>query len=274
MSVRLAKPQPYVGRNPGISLDFLREKVAELEAEREAKIHEYETLMKRGTGGVDGRDVIDPNDERQVAKRNAFLRRELARMQLAERQHATDPRVIEKKNRIRDVRRQIEQTEAEIATLRVMKKRRDKGLRAIEWGEENARRVRNENAEVNAELRLTLKELTDELKEIERRDFEAHERCARLQEMVKLGATVEEVEQLEREVLEQKEEIVHLKAKEAEWKKVKAGVRTETSKMMNAEKKEIQRLNLELAKLKVVLSNKDAEMRTSLQNVGNFKLQI
>lgn len=274
MSVRLAKAQPYVGRSPGISLDFLREKVAELEAEREEKIHQYEELMKRGTGGVDGRDVIDPNDERQVAKRNAFLRRELARMQLAERQHATDPRVIEKKNRIRDVRRQIEQTEAEIATLRVMKKRRDKGLRAIEWGEENARRVRNENAEVNAELRLTLKELTDELKEVARRDFEAHERCARLQEMVKLGATADEVEQLEREVIEQKEEIDHLRAKEAEWKKVKAGVRTETSKMMNTEKKEIRRLNLELAKLKVVLSNKDAEMRTSLQNVGNFKLNI
>lgn len=271
MSVRLAK-QPYLGRNPGTSLDYLREKVADLEGEREERIRILESMMQQGSGGVDGRDAIDPDEERQVAKRNAFLRRELARMQLAERQHATDPRVKEKRNQIRDVKRQIEQVESEIATLRVMKKRRDRGLRAIEWGEENARRVRNENAEVNAELRLTLKELTDELKEIEKKDKEAHERCARLQEMVKLGATTDEVEQLESNIAQQKEEIEQLKAKEAEWKRVKAGVRTENRKMINAEEKEIKRLNLELSKLHVVLSHRDHELRAAFRNVGNAKL--
>lgn len=255
MSVR-RKSQSYVGRNPGTSLDYLREKISELQEERDAKAQMLEVLMNSGQGG----DEIDPTEERQVARRSAFLRRELARMQQAERQHATDARVMGKRNETKEVKRQIAIVEEEIATLRVMKKRRDKGLRAIEWGEENARRVRSENAEVNAELRLTLKEMTEKLKEVARKDYEAHERHAKLQEMVKLGATTDEVDQLQMEIASQREEIDKLQVKEAEWKKAKAGVRDENRKLAGAEQKAIKKLTADLSKLLVVLTEKEQEL--------------
>lgn len=264
----------YVGRNPGFSLDYLREKVIELEEIRDAKLKEYDAIMESGNGGVDGSDDIDPEEERKIAKQNAFLRRELARMQVGERQHTSDPRVLERKNLIKSIWKKIDAIEGEIDTLRSMKKRRDRSLREIEWGEENARRVRSENAEVSAQLRRTLKELNEEYREMTKRDLEAHAKSAKLQAMVKLGATVDEVEELQREVEEQEAEIQRLSEKEEEWKRTKMGVRTEVMKITAAEQREIRRLTQELAKLKVVLANKEADLRKVEQEVGNYKLKM
>lgn len=254
---------PYVGKKPGKSIQYLQEKMEELEEIRDAKIAEYEAIMQRGAGGKDGKDNIDPEEERQVAKRNAFLRRELARMQLAERRHALDPRVLEKKNLTASVWQEIQKVEEEIATLRKMKKRRDKSLRAIEWGEENARRVRSENAEVSAQLRLTLKELKQELREVNRRDMEAHERCARLQDIIKLGATEDEVEELKKTIDAQRLEIEHLRYREAQWRKVKDGVHSELKRKAASEKKQIKKLTQELNKLHAILTEKAGDARAS-----------
>lgn len=264
---------PYLGRNPGKSIQYIQEKMIELEDIRDAKLKEYEMIMQRGAGGKDGQDTIDPEEERQVAKRNAFLRRELARMQLAERRHAIDPRVMEKKNLTAAVWQEIRTVEEEIATLRKMKKRRDKSLRAIEWGEENARRVRSENAEVSAQLRLTLKDLKQELREVNKRDMEAHERCARLQEIIKLGATEDEVEELRKTIDAQRLEIEHLRYREAQWKKLKAGIHTEVQRKMTSEKKAISKLTKEINKLHSVLTDKAWDAKASEEEADAARIE-
>lgn len=264
---------PYVGKNPGKSIDYLRQKVKELEDMRDNKLSEYEDIMQPTTGGKGGNDFVDPEEERQVAKRNAFLRRELARMQLAERKHVLDPRVIDKKNLTTAVWREIEELEGEITTLRKMKVRRDKGLRAIEWGEENARRVRSENIEVSAQLRLTLKDLREELREVNRRDMEAHELCARLQDMIKLGVTVEEAEELKKTVEAQRLEIEHLRYREGQWKKVRENLGTEINRKAASEKKKIEQLNNELGKLRKLLDQKAGDARASEQEADAARIK-
>lgn len=264
---------PYVGREPGKSIDYLRNKVKELEDIRDAKISEYESVMQRTAGGKDGMDIVDPEEERQVAKRNAFLRRELARMQLAERKHALDTRVIDKKNLTTAVWREVEEIEGEITTLRKMKVRRDKGLRAIEWGEENARRVRSENVEVSAQLRLTLKDLKEEQREVNRKDMEAHELCARLQDIIKLGATKEEVAELKKTVDAQRLEIEHLRYREAQWKKVRDNLGTVINRKTTSEKKKIEQLNSELEKLQKLLDRRAGDARASEQEADVARIK-
>ncbi|KAK7200979.1 hypothetical protein NESM_000157300 [Novymonas esmeraldas] len=218
--------------------------------------------------------VLSPEDPaaeaRRLLARNAFLRDELHILESMERQYANDPRVRDKRNEVQVVRMQIAQVEREIQTLQTVKKRRDKGLRAIGRSEEQTRRMRGQQHEVNAELREEVRQLTEELREAEKADIEVHDRCARLRAQVKLSVTDADVQELRQQLHRQDAEIQVLAKKEAAWRQRRASVREEDHKTVAKYRRECAKLDEEVERLQELLYQKDLELKRSYQLVGRY----
>lgn len=209
-------------------------------------------------------------EAQQLTSRNAFLTNEIKILEAMERQHANDPRVLDKRNEVKLVRMQIAQVEREIATLQTVKKRRDVGLRAIGRSEEQARRARGQQHEANAELREEVKELMEELRVMEKTDIDMHERCARLQSQVKLSVTDDDVRALRDEVAQYDMEIAKLAETEAAWRQRRASVRKEDYRVVAKMRRECAALEEEELRLQKLLQRKDVELKRSYQAVGRL----
>ncbi|CAM39627.2 conserved hypothetical protein [Leishmania braziliensis MHOM/BR/75/M2904] len=213
----------------------------------------------------------DPEaEERRLTNRNAFLRDELQALDALERQYTSDPRVRDKRNEVRLVQMQIAQVEQEVSTLQEVKRRRDKGLRAIGRTEEQARRMRGQQHEMNSEMREEVRKLTESLRELEKMDMEMHARCARLQDQVKLSVTDADVERLQQEMQRQNIEIGKLTAREDMWRKQRASVREEDHRIVAKYHQECARLAEEAERLQALLSQKDLELKRSYDLVRRF----
>ncbi|KAG5474328.1 hypothetical protein LSCM1_03108 [Leishmania martiniquensis] len=229
-----------------------------------------------GASAVLGQDdLIAPSDDplaeaRRLTSRNNFLRDELKAIDAIERQYANDPRVRDKQNEVRLVQMQIAQVEREVETLQQVKKRRDKGLRAIGRTEETTRRMRGQQREMNSELQEEARHLMEELRELKKTDMEVHARCARLQDQVKLSVTDADVEQLREELQQQSAEIETLSGKEAAWRKHRASVREEDHRLVEKYRRECAKLTEEAERLQEVLRQKDLELRRSYHVLGRF----
>ncbi|KPA85443.1 hypothetical protein ABB37_01743 [Leptomonas pyrrhocoris] len=211
-------------------------------------------------------------EARQLAARNAFLTSEIAVLESMERQFASDPRVLDKRNEVKLVRMQIAQVERDIATLQTVKKRRDVGLRAIGRSEEQVRRARGQQQEVNTELREEVRQLTEELRGLERTDIDTHERYARLQDQIKLSVTDNDVQALRDEVTKLEADIESLLAKEAAVREKRASARDEDHRSIVKTRRECAAMEEEEARLRNVLMQKDLELKRSYQAVGRLSI--
>lgn len=202
------------------SLQELRDEVHRLEgvvAEGRRLYLEMEASdTKSGDSNTEHRDSEGVED--QLRARRNTLRRAIKQAELEEKLYASDPRVMDKMNEVRLVRMQIADIEKGIATLNVVKRRRDVCLRQIGRTEETVRQIRGQQLEASAKRRLILRDATEELKELERQDLELHERFCRLQDQLKLGVTEKEVHALEETIKRQEWEIKELLSTMAEWK--------------------------------------------------------
>ncbi|KAG5499822.1 hypothetical protein GH5_03957 [Leishmania sp. Ghana 2012 LV757] len=259
--------------------------IAQLQAEvklRERAIEDRKLLFldlceQSGAPAALGRqdDRMAPSDDpvaeaRRLISRNAFLRDELKAIDAMERQYANDPRVRDKRNEVRLVQMQIAQVEREVDTLQQVKRRRDKGLRAIGRTEERTRCMRGQQHEMNAELREGVRRLMEELRELEKTDMEVRARCARLQDQVKLSVTDTDVQQLRQELQQQSAEIENLASKEALWRKHHASVREEDHRIVAKYRRECAKLTEEAERLQGLLRQKDLELRRSYHLLGRF----
>ncbi|CBZ28457.1 conserved hypothetical protein [Leishmania mexicana MHOM/GT/2001/U1103] len=206
----------------------------------------------------------DPVAEaRRLDTRNAFLRDELKVLDAIEKQYANDPRVRDKRNEVRLVQMQIAQVEREIDTLQKVKKWRDEGLRAIGRTEEQTRRMRGQQHEMNAQLKEEVRQGMEELRELEKVDMEVHTRLARLQDQVKLSVTEADVQQLRQMLEAQKAEIEDLSGKEAAWRKQRASVREEDYRTVSKYNSECATLAEEEERLQALLRQKGLELKRS-----------
>lgn len=262
------------------SIEQLQREVDELEGILAERKEDYEVLASSRSGGA-STSVVSSElatlqtqldeceaEENRLRERNVYLRRELNIMQKAEKKYATDPRVLDKRNEVKAVQLEIEQVEKEIETLRVVKRRRDVGLREIDRGEEQARRVRGQHVEKATELRTAVKTLSDKVRELQKGDVEAHERLALLREQLKLHVTDADVQQLRETIAKQQEELHDLVERETEWKKRKAGARDEDAKQIAKDRRECTRLEKEVVKLQRILTMKDAQLKKSYLAYG------
>ncbi|CAG9577195.1 conserved hypothetical protein [Leishmania major strain Friedlin] len=206
----------------------------------------------------------DPLEEaRRLASRNALLRDELKVLGAIERQYANDPRVRDKRNEVRLVQMQIAQVEREVDTLQMVKKWRDEGLRAIGRTEEQTRRMRGQQNEMNSHLREEVRQRMEELRELEKTDMEVHTRFVRLQDQVKLSVTDADVQQLRQTLEAQNAEIENLSSKEATWRKQRASVREEDYRVVAKHSGECAKLAEEEERLQELLRQKESELKRS-----------
>ncbi|KPI89142.1 hypothetical protein ABL78_1786 [Leptomonas seymouri] len=214
---------------------------------------------------------------RNLAARNAFLAGEIKILESIERQYASDPRVLDKRNEIRLVRMQIAQVEREVSTLQTVKKRRDIGLRAIGKSEEQVRRARGQQHGVDTELRDEVKQLMEEFRGLEKTDIDAHERCARLQDQLKLSVTDADVRALRDEIKKYEEEIELLSAKEVAketaLRQRGSTPREDDHSRIVKLRRECAALEEEEAHLQQLLHQKDAELKRSYQGVGRLRFR-
>jgi chromosome segregation ATPase len=201
----------------------------------------------------------------RLTSRNAFLTEEIKMLEAIERKFANDPRVLDKRNEVKLVRMQIAQVEREVATLQTVKKRRDVGLRAIGKSEEQARRVRGQQHKINAELREEVKQLMEELRGLEKTDIDMHERCARLQDQVKLSVTDADVRALRDEVAQYDVDIEKLAETEATWRQRQASAREEEHRSIAKMRRECAALEEEEARLQKLLQQNDLKLKRSYQ---------
>ncbi|KAG5474997.1 hypothetical protein CUR178_04447 [Leishmania enriettii] len=259
--------------------------IAQLQAEvklyeraiEDRKLLFLDLCEQSGAPAVSGRqdDVTAPSDDplaeaRRLISRNAFLRDELKAIDAMERQYANDPRVRDKRNEVRLVQMQIAEVEREVDTLQEVKRRRDKGLRAIGRTEERTRRMRGQQHEMNSELREEVRCLMEELRELEKTDMEVRARCARLQDQVKLSVTDADVQKLRQELQQQSVEIENLASKEALWRRNHASAREEDHRAVVKYRRECAKLTEEAERLRGLLRQKDLELRRSYHLLGRF----
>lgn len=267
----------------------LRDEVTRLERELEDRKLAFVDLCERsGTSaavtpaaGAAASPPLPPVDAaagdlaveaRQLTTRNAFLTGEIKMLEAMERKYANDPRVLDKRNEVKLVRMQVAQVEREIATLQTVKKRRDVGLRAIGKSEEQARRVRGQQHEANAELREEVKALMEELRSLEKTDIDMHERCARLQDQIRLSATDDDVRRLRDEIAQCDDEIRALAASETVLRQRRASVREEDHRSVAKMRRECAALEEEETRLQQLLQHKDLELKRSYQAVGRYNM--
>ncbi|KAG5500417.1 hypothetical protein JKF63_03510 [Porcisia hertigi] len=229
-------------------------------------------LNQRGAAGATGHDSFegtspkDPGEEaRHLARRNAFLRDELTLLEAMERRYASDPHVRDKRNEVRLVEMQIAQAERDVETLQVVRKRRNKGLRAIGDTEEKARRMRGQQELLTSELREEARQLMEVLRELQKKDIELHERCARLKDQVKLSVTDADVRRLKQELEEQRVEIEKLAHKEAMTRKERSSMLEEEQRAVERQRRECAQLSEEVTRLQSVLHQKDLELKRTYQ---------
>ncbi|EPY33387.1 hypothetical protein STCU_02244 [Strigomonas culicis] len=153
----------------------------------------------------------------------------------------------------------------------MVKKRRDKGLKDLDKKEAKVRSARRHQNAMKTEGRTQLSELEAELRDLQAEDIKAHERFGKLQDQLKANVTVEQMEQLEREVPEQLSAIAELEVKEEEWKQRKEDMRDDGQAAANRQRRELTKLEREVEALRALLAQRDAElMRTHILVAGNI----
>ncbi|CAD2218968.1 hypothetical protein AGDE_02845 [Angomonas deanei] len=257
---------------PEKSTDQLEVDVKRLEALLEQRNEEYNTLLntadteeKAPASSIE--DVVAEINE--LTAKNNRMKRDLKSVADLERQYATDPRVIDKRNEVRAVQIEAEKHETELYTLQTLKKRRDKGLREINVSEERARKAKRQQNEIKAEAREQIKELEAELRVLLSDDLQVREQLASLQEKLKAGVSVEQQEELSDKVRDQERTIKDLKMQEEELKQRRSDMRDEGQSNITRQRRELQRLEDEVENLKQVLVQRENEHKRSYQNNFN-----
>ncbi|ORC89714.1 uncharacterized protein TM35_000112480 [Trypanosoma theileri] len=205
---------------------------------------------------------------KRLQAKNAALRQALLRLRRAERSLALDPQLMEIRNKTAATQREVAQITEEVRTLENVRRQWRKGMERVRAGERSVSAIRGRQYEEQLQLRDTLRNLTEELKLLEKKDIQLHEHFAALQRQVVLNVTEKELAALKEEREEQERTIENLKKKREELRSRHTDLMDEHRRLAFKEGRAKAKMEKDIADLRALLQLRDEELGQLYRTIG------
>nr|CCC95383.1 unnamed protein product [Trypanosoma congolense IL3000] len=191
-------------------IQSLQEELRNCNALLERERGRLAALQSQKSGGDEvGHDNSDGDveEKRRLISANTALRKRLAQLRLKGKEILLFPEVADLRNKTVAVLKEVRDINTEIKSLTITNDNLHVALREVQADERARDSLRSKQYREQQDLRDRQRELTDEWRQLERRDVQLHERCASLQQSVLFNMPEKEVVALKNE-REQQEAVI------------------------------------------------------------------
>ncbi|KEG14096.1 hypothetical protein DQ04_00621050 [Trypanosoma grayi] len=237
----------------------------------EERVRLNELQQQRGIPSSDSDWARRAAERRFLTEENAALRQHITKLKRAEQKLAHDPQVLDARNKVAAVRKEVNELAKEVETLEVVRQQWKKNMNEVRARERSVTAIRGKQFEEQQELRVKLRELTEELRRLEKGDIQLHERFALLQKQVATKVQEKDVVSLREKIEQQDNKISMLRGRREELRARRADLLDDDRRLAFREGRARAKMEKDIRELKALVLQRDEELGQLYRNVGRMR---